>query len=204
MTGRLCRIAAWLAITVLLLCLYLHSLLEGDNRQSRADAIVLLAGAWKERVPAAAKLYREGCAPKIVLTNDGVISGWSPRHNRNLYNIEWAEEELVKGGVPRAAIVKLPFHGSGTIYDALATRELAIRDGFRSLLIVTADYHVFRSRLVFRYVFRDRGILLSVRPVASRRILLRYYFLEGAKIGYYGLRYFLLHNFGLKLNGFEI
>src|SRR5689334_17238322 len=66
----------------------------------RADAIVVLAGSHQERVPAAAMLFRGGYAPLIILTNDGVRGGWSRKYQRNLYQVERAEEMLVDSGVP--------------------------------------------------------------------------------------------------------
>ena len=52
-----------------------------------ADAIVVLSGSstYVERAAWAAQLYREGRAPVIVLTNDGLISGWDHREDRNPY-----------------------------------------------------------------------------------------------------------------------
>ena len=57
-----------------------------------ADAIVIFSGSstYLERADWAAKLYREGRAPLIVLTNDGLISGWDRREERNPYFYELA------------------------------------------------------------------------------------------------------------------
>jgi uncharacterized SAM-binding protein YcdF (DUF218 family) len=133
----------------------------------RTDAIVLLAGAFRERAPGAARLYREGTAPLVILTNDGIFSSWSQKHQRNLYNIEWATELLVAQGVPRSAIVHLPFHGSGTIYDALATREYVQKNRLGSLLLVTSDYHTRRALWTFRRVFGREPVTIGIVPVDS-------------------------------------
>src|ERR1051326_7471443 len=49
------------------------------------DAIIVLSGSstYLERAAWAAKLYREGRAPLIVVTNDGVIGGWDHSEDRN-------------------------------------------------------------------------------------------------------------------------
>jgi uncharacterized SAM-binding protein YcdF (DUF218 family) len=133
----------------------------------QADAILLLAGEYRERAPEAARLFHEGRAPRIVLTNDGVFSSWSQRYQRNLYEVEWATELLVTLGVPRQAIVQLPFIGSGTIYDALAVREYARETGGRSLVIVTSDYHTRRALWTFRQVFCGEPVTIGIVPVAS-------------------------------------
>ena len=45
----------------------------------RADAVVVLSGssAYIERSRRAAELYKEGRAPKVVLTNDNLRGPWS-------------------------------------------------------------------------------------------------------------------------------
>lgn len=134
---------------------------------SRADSIVLLAGDFRERAPVAARLYREGTAPLVILTNDGIFSSWSQKYQRNLYNNEWAMELLVELGVPRSAIVHLPFLRSGTIYDGLATREYVHKNGLRRLLLVTSDYHTRRALWTFRKVFCRDPVLIGIVPVAS-------------------------------------
>src|SRR6266496_4169697 len=71
-----------------------------NMRVTKGDAIVLLAGDDTTRVSAAAYLYRTGHAPRILLTNDGIRSGWSEIYGRNLYSVEWTREKLIRKGVP--------------------------------------------------------------------------------------------------------
>src|SRR5947208_5329148 len=65
------------------------------------DAIVILSGsaAYVERAAWAAQLYREGRAPMVLLTNDGLISGWDNREERNPYYYELSTRRLVQQGV---------------------------------------------------------------------------------------------------------
>ncbi len=159
---------------------------------ARADAIVVLAGSYRERIPAAAALYTKGAAPLIILTNDGVRGGWSRKHQRNLYQVERAEELLVDAGVPRERIVKLPFHGSGTVYDALAVRRYARTHSMTKLLLVTSDFHVKRTLWTFRCVLRDRPLEISVNGVVSKGSGVFQDALEWMKMLYYRLRFGLL------------
>ncbi len=158
----------------------------------RADAIVILAGSYRERVPVAARLYERGCAPLIILTNDGVRGGWSRKHQRNLYQIERAEELLVDSGVPRGRIVKLAFSGSGTIYDALAVRRYARTHSITKLLLVTSDFHVKRTLWTFRWVLRDRPLEITVHGVTSEEPSIFQDALEWVKMLYYRFRFGLL------------
>ncbi len=145
----------------------LHEFLIVSRPLPRVDAIVLLAGAYRERAPEAARLFQEGIAPRIILTNDGVFSGWSQQQQRNLYEIEWASELLVSLGVPPQAIVQLPFLKSGTFYDAVALRGYCRQNGIHSILLVTSDYHTRRAYRTFRRVFRNDGMTIGITPVLS-------------------------------------
>ena len=159
---------------------------------SRADAIVLLAGDYKERAPAAAQIYHAGCAPMILLTNDGVFSGWSAKYGRNLYQVEWSEEDLVRLGVPRNLIIKLPFYGSSTMHDALAVRQYILRHPMRKLILVTSDYHVKRALWTFRKVFSGLPVEISAYPAVPHSIGMWGRAVERGKFLYYRIRYGVL------------
>src|SRR6266540_1491803 len=66
----------------------------------RADAIVVFSGSsvYLERVRHAAKLYHDGCASRIVLTNDNVKSSWSEERQTNPLFVERARDELLSAG----------------------------------------------------------------------------------------------------------
>ena len=133
----------------------------------RAEALVVMAGSTAERLPVAAQLYKEGAAPQILLTNDGIFSAWSPEKDRNLYSIEWSEAELVQLQVPEQAIVKLTYSASGSIHDALNTRKEILARGIRSVIIVTSDYHTRRSLWTFERVLRNHPVAVGIHPAAS-------------------------------------
>jgi uncharacterized SAM-binding protein YcdF (DUF218 family) len=165
----------------------------------QSDAIVLLAGNYAERTPAAAMLCRNGYATRILLTNDGVSSSWSTEYNRNLYQVEWAEQELVALGVPRERIVKLPFYKSATIYDALAVKQYAIKYGLRKIILVTSDYHsrrvLWTFREVFAKTFKNNPVEFTIYPVTSFATGKKEIFVEYCKLFFYWMKYGL---FGLE------
>ena len=72
----------------------------------KADAIVVLSGSETliERASLAAQLFREGRAPKILLTNDNRRGGWISAQQRNPFFYEGAILELRQQGVPETAI----------------------------------------------------------------------------------------------------
>lgn len=181
--------------TVLVLMLPASLLLAGltvHDTLAQSDAIVLLAGNHRERAPAAAMLYRDGYAPLVILTNDGVFSSWSTTYNRNLYQVEWAAEELVRLGVPREKILKLPYYGNSTLFDALAVKRQLFRSGMKKIIIVTSDYHTRRALWTFKHVLKEYTAAITVFPAQSFGVSARSLALESVKYAYYLFRYGLL------------
>ncbi len=166
-------LAASLLITVIIwvlimLCVpVLEDFLVVDRPLPHGDALVVMAGEMPIRLSAAAKLYKEGKAEKILLTNDGVFSAWSEEKQRNLYHVEWAEYHLLKMQVPENAIVKLSYSSSGSIHDALNTRKYVLGNGLKNIIIVTSDYHTRRSLWIFERVFRGYPVKIGVYPAKS-------------------------------------
>jgi uncharacterized SAM-binding protein YcdF (DUF218 family) len=204
----ICIITTLAIITCLVVAapLLVEKILVINLSLRKADAIVLLAGAYKERTPVVARLYHEGNASRIILTDDGVLSSWSESYQKNLCHVDWAEELLVSLGVPRHAIIKLPYRGSGTVYEALTTRTAVLQYGFKSLILATDDYHTRRALLTFSLVFRDQSVKLGTFPVASGapRHMRSAHVQELVKLAYYLSRFTLFRNFGRSLGGFVI
>jgi uncharacterized SAM-binding protein YcdF (DUF218 family) len=120
---------------------------------SSADAIVVLGGSstYIERTDWAARLYREGRAPIIILTNDGVISPWSNAEQRNPYFYELAARELQHRGVPAEKIQVIPKVASSTYEESLELRDYAAAHKLKHLLVVTSAYHSRRALWSFRH-----------------------------------------------------
>lgn len=130
----------------------------------RADAVAVLAGAdaYVERTQRAAQLWREGRAPRVLLTNDNLRGGWSEAQQRNPMFVERAAEELRREGVPAGGIEVLPEAVSSTYEEALLLREFAVTHGLRSMLVVTSAYHSRRALWTLRRVFRGSGVEIGL------------------------------------------
>lgn len=126
----------------------------------KADALVVLSGStsYVERALWAAQLFREGRAPRVLLTNDAARSGWSTAEQRNPYFVERAAEELRRAGVPAERIEVLPGTVGGTHEESVRLREYAAAKGLRSLLVVTSGYHSRRALWTLRRVFGAGGV----------------------------------------------
>ena len=132
-----------------------------------ADAIVILSGSstYLERADWAAKLYREGRAPQIILTNDGLISGWDRRAERNPYYYELTAQRLEQLGVPAGRIQLAPGPALGTYEESLLVRDYATAHNLKRILIVTSGYHSRRALWSMRRACEGSGIEIGINSV---------------------------------------
>jgi uncharacterized SAM-binding protein YcdF (DUF218 family) len=150
----LCQSVAWVAANALIV----------TKRLERADAIVVLSGSstYVERAQWAARLYNGGRAPRIILTNDGLLAGYSHELDRNPFFVELAKSELKRAGVPSDKIEVITKVGENTYQEATFLRAYSIGHNLRSVLIVTSAYHSRRAFWVFERVFSGTGITLGI------------------------------------------
>jgi uncharacterized SAM-binding protein YcdF (DUF218 family) len=169
----------------------------------KGDAIVVMSGSatYVERADWAAKLYREGSAPIIILTNDGLISGWDRVQERNPYFYELAARELQKRGVPESKIQVVPGIAIGTYEESLGLRDYATAHNLKSLMVVTSAYHSRRTLWSMQHACEGSGIQIGIdgpppgwqTPFPSRWWLHRWGWKvvagEYVKMIYYRMRY---------------
>ena len=137
----------------------------------RADALAVLAGSatYVERAQRAAELYREGRAPRVVLTDDGLSGGYSAADDRNPLFVERAARELTAAGVPAEAVEVVPRTVTSTFDEAVQLRAHAEARGYGSLLVVTSGYQSRRALWTFKQVFEGSGVRVGVEPVEPGR-----------------------------------
>jgi uncharacterized SAM-binding protein YcdF (DUF218 family) len=147
-------VVAWVAARALVV----------QSEPSQAEAIVVLAGSstYRERADEAARLFHEGRAPKIILTNDGLQSEWSSAEQRNPFYIERAVQQLRHAGVPAESILTLPQVVTSTYDEALLLRGYVTAHGLRSILIVTSAYHSRRALWTLRRVMKDEKVSIGL------------------------------------------
>jgi len=144
-------------------------LLIVDAPLDHADALAVLSGSAviRERAQFAAQLYKEGRAPKIILTNDNQQGSWSSSEQRNPYYYEQAVELLTAAGVPRTAIEVLPQPVSGTYEEATLLRQYAQERRINSILVVTSAYHSRRALWTLRQVFASNNVTIGLAAVPT-------------------------------------
>lgn len=133
----------------------------------KADAIVVLGGSatYRDRAREAARLFFEGRAPRILVTNDNQRGPWSSSDQRNLFFYERSVEALEKAGVPSQSIEVLMQPVTSTYDETEVVKAYAGQHGLRSILIVTSAYHSRRALWVFTRMFRDTGVQVGLDAV---------------------------------------
>ncbi|MCS6927817.1 MAG: YdcF family protein [Candidatus Binatia bacterium] len=136
----------------------------------QADAIVVLSGDETARCPKAAELFRQGWAPKIVLTKS-----YYPHEALALrrYGIEELESHdkcraiLLFLHVPAQAIAVVDGYNESTADEAYRLRQFLQEHGMERAIVVTSSFHTRRSRLLLRRVLRGTGVEVSVQAAPA-------------------------------------
>jgi uncharacterized SAM-binding protein YcdF (DUF218 family) len=164
------RRLAWLALPLLVGLAWLAGLIgfvaaiptAADAPSRRTDAIVVLTGG-SERLAEGLRLLTAGLGRKLLVSGVG-------------RDVELAQLlQSLPSDEPRpdpalgACCIALD-HGAGnTLGNAVETALWMRSEGFRSLRLVTADYHMPRSLLEFRRAMPDVEILRH--PVFPRQVM---------------------------------
>lgn len=130
----------------------------------QADAIVILGGCTKpafpprpwvevseegDRVLYGAKLYREGKAPRVILSGGRIDwKGGGPSESDDMTQL------IETMGVPKTAILQDPT-SLNTYENAVNVKQIMAAQGIRRILLVTSAMHMPRSLLIFKHLGID-------------------------------------------------
>lgn len=157
-------------VSLLLVVALLHGVILGrvgawlhqEDGAHPADVIVVMGGQSGYRVAKGADLYREGLAPRVIVTGPDP----EPAHFEVPSWQEWLVL-LTRAGVPRDSVSVL--HPSESTYDdATLLRDHLLERGLGSALVVTDPYHTRRSRWMIGRAFRGTGLEAHVVSSGAR------------------------------------
>jgi uncharacterized SAM-binding protein YcdF (DUF218 family) len=156
--GILVSLIALVSAILLLAVLYLarHPIFrlvgEGwvvEDTLERSDAILVLSddNFYADRATRAAQIYRQGLAPIVVA---------SGRRLRPYAGVaELIEHDLVERGVPKDKILRIAHDADNTRDEAKALAQVAKQKKWRSVIVVTSNFHTRRARYIFSHVFPE-------------------------------------------------
>lgn len=161
------RRRTWLGLALLALLVVLHPwwlaaigdfLVVRDDLQ-RSDAIVVLAGNSPYRAEHAVALYQAGWAPRVIISNEMVLS-----HGVEATWLMLRQAGLVRLDLPDEAIVPLPEVARSTYHEAVQSRDVMLANGWRRAILVTDPFHTRRARRAFKGVWAPAGLEILVSP----------------------------------------
>lgn len=109
-----------------------------------------------DRVLYAAKLYKEGAAPNILLSGGNVNFSTA----RGLTPAEEMQDLLSLTGIPQEVIWLQP-NSQNTYEDALYSARMLREQGIEEIILVTSAMHMPRSKALFE----EQGIMVISAPV---------------------------------------
>ena len=138
--------------------LYVGRWLVVEDPLEKAQAIVVLSGRMPIRALEAAKLYRNGYAPKIWLTHStepGTTLGAMgiSYTGEEAYNVQVLKHE----GVPADAIQVLEPLIVNTADELEAVSAALTQEKYKTVIIVTSKVHTRRVRILWHRIAKGRG-----------------------------------------------
>jgi uncharacterized SAM-binding protein YcdF (DUF218 family) len=132
---------------------------------TKADAIFVLAGTVAERPLEAADLYKAGYAPLILVTRDipepaVLLANQRGAHLPQRYEVNLAM--LLDLGVPQSALIVPDQVHDNTASEAATLRAVAMKRGWKRVIVVSSTYHLRRVALVCRRQLRGTGVELEL------------------------------------------
>jgi uncharacterized SAM-binding protein YcdF (DUF218 family) len=140
--------------------------LAREDPLQKADAIFVFSGTLVERPFEAAELFREGYAPRVVVTRatiDQATFQLGKRGIRVPTEYDLNREVLLKVGVPAEVLVTPSFIHDNTGEEARTLRELALAHQWRRVILVSSKYHLRRLTLASRRALRGTNVEVIAR-----------------------------------------
>lgn len=163
---RLLKVLGVLLLIIAVLVVFHRPLLNAAGRWlivqdpiEHADVIVVLSGGpGDERVRQAAALFREGYAPRVLLSGGEEILG--------IPTSDILRRQALANGIPPEALF-FETASTSTSEQARGLSAQLVAMGVRRAIIVTSPYHTRRTRYLFRKSFAGTSIDVRVVPVQN-------------------------------------
>jgi len=124
-----------------------------EDPRGHADAIVVVAGSTPSREDRAAALFREGWAPRVLVSRQFVPRRVQRLLDMGIRPLDFQGESVLaleKFGVPRDAIVVLDQPVEITETELRAVAGAARERGWQRLTLVTTAFHSRRVQVIWR------------------------------------------------------
>ncbi len=158
-----------------------------------ADAILIEGWTNDEEIQYAVDLFKKGFG-KYIFTTGYKIGRFADCYKSDNY-AEVTKEQISKMGVEDYKIIPVIQPERGTYNEAVSSKLLFEKYNIKSVLIVTANWHILRTYLTYKEVFEEKPITFYLAPVEAEMCKvnnwwkshygLEYLFSEYLKLIYY-------------------
>ncbi len=145
---------------------HLGSFLANEDPLQPADAILVLSGTSMSRPLEGADLYLAGYAPRIVLSQDEPPIGMPALAERGILFVTGATRTLGvfrQLGIPNDAIIIPERIHANTAAEAVTLREMAARERWNRIIVVSSRYHLRRAAFALRRELRGTDVQVLMR-----------------------------------------
>ena len=129
-----------------------------------ADIVFVLMGGMETRPFHTADLYKQGFAPKIVISQTEL----PPTVLFNIYPSQTQATLVIfqELGIPDSVIqvVDFPQSVSSTLDETRALNEYVNQYSIRSVIIVTDAFHTYRAKYIFQKELQEESIKIMMSP----------------------------------------
>ncbi|SVA21100.1 uncharacterized protein METZ01_LOCUS73954, partial [marine metagenome] len=138
-----------------------------NNATPGADVIVVLSGGKDTRIPHALKLFEEGYAPEILLTDEKKRNfRFAHLFPTNEMIAQTMIEEL-EMSVPVSTIRSQKGGATSTFDEAYDLLKLSEKKRYGHLILVTDAFHTRRAYHAFQTVFEDTEIKIEMSAASN-------------------------------------
>ncbi len=141
-----------------------------EDRLGRVDAIVVVAGGTPSREAKAAALFREGWAPRIIVSRPVPNSNLRALRALGVRPLDLQGESilaLTKYGVPPDRLVMMAEPSQNTEAELETVHDLARRTGYRGVILVTSPEHTRRVKVIWSRKDREDHVEGLVVPAPN-------------------------------------
>ena len=129
---------------------------------SKSDAIILLEGDGYNRFQKAVDLYNRGLASKIIFSGNIIDKDYGS------YPFEEIKPLIINGGVSEKDLIH-ENKSTNTYEQAKEIVKLALKNGWKKLILVASHEHQYRAYLTFlrQVLDSNSGLILYNAPVRN-------------------------------------
>jgi uncharacterized SAM-binding protein YcdF (DUF218 family) len=126
-----------------------------------ADALVVLSGLIETRLPRAIALYKDGYAPRILITEERLFNSLAAQLPCTDRDKAEALMHLLHADCELAFVPSQKGGATSTFDEAYDLKDWARKNSYKRIIIVTDDFHTRRALYAFSKIFNGTGIAVE-------------------------------------------